>query len=48
VGLSKHDNLEELLCSIVYYKAPYLLLRDSQRLKEELGLKQLLAMGVTV
>ena len=46
--LSKHDKLEELLCSIIYYKTPYILLRDCARLKEELGLKQLLAMGLTV
>lgn len=46
--LSKHDNLEELLCSIIHYKVAYILLRDCPKLKEELGLKQLLAMGVTV
>lgn len=46
--LSKHDILEELLCTIVYYKAAYILVRECAKVKEELGLKQLLAMGLTV
>jgi hypothetical protein len=46
VRLSKHDHLEELLCTIVYHKAAYIVLRDCQKLKEELGLRQLLALGL--
>jgi hypothetical protein len=31
--LSKHDNFEDLLCSTIYFKTPYILLRDNLKLR---------------
>ena len=44
---STHDVFEELMCNVLYHKVPYLVLRDSSKVKAEIGIKRLLALGLT-
>ena len=44
--LSFHEKFEELMCNIIFYKKPYIVLRQEKKLSEELGIKNLLALGV--
>ena len=45
-SFSKHDTFEQLMCYAIYYRIPYILIRDNSTIKTELGLKQLLTLGI--
>lgn len=42
----KYELLEEFFCTVLYYKIPYVIVREDKEVCEELGIKNLSALGI--